>query len=358
MTTIRGISESELLDLRDEALGVAARKLGPRPDKTTHPFGHRVSDFPIGTVLASMVGVLLVLGFAANVSFQHIMSAAQATNEGVVGAGLSYAIMAEFTALVIMLTIDVLYPGRGGAKLLLLASLLLAVAIAFTGNYTAIQPNTVWEWLLVVGPPLFTLAMASVLERMTIRWQADRAAWQRELRDLQEEWDAKKNNMEGTPEFLNSFANAIWQYLLKVNAKGRNAPEVRERMQGMSVTEKRHVVSREMKRLDWYTNATNSTVRDGAVTEEIEDLPEETISPIMPSRDGDGVLTVTVTERPSRDATVADRKAALHRDAVHNPRLFVAHTREQIAAWYGLSAGLVSKVKTDLINGGYIVEAS
>lgn len=356
--TIKGISENELLDLRDEALNTAARKLGERPDKKTYPFSNRVSDFPVGTVVASLFGVLLVLIFAANVSFQHIMEAAQAANEGVFGAGLSYAIMAEFTALVIMLTIDVLYPGRTGGKVLLMASLLLAVAIAFTGNYTAIHPDTVWEWLLVVGPPLFTLAMASVIERMTIRWQSDRAAWQRELRELQEAWDAKRNNMEGTPEYINSFANAIWQHLLKVNARGRNAKEVRERMVGMSVTEKRHIVSREMKRLDWYTNDANTPAVTAAEEGWEVDLPEDELGTIMPSRDGDGILGVTVTNRPSNDASPNERKSALRRDAIANPRMFIAHTREQIAAWYGISTGLVSNIKNEMIENGYVVDAT
>lgn len=355
---MRGLSENELLDLRDEALNTAARKLGPRPSKETNPFSGRVSDFPVATVVTSLFGVALVLLAAGVVSFQHIMEAAREANEGVIGAGVSYAIMAEFSALVVMLTIDVLYPGRSWAKILLVATLLLAVVIAFTGNYSAIQPSSFWEWLLVAGPPMFTLAMASVIERMTIKWQRDRAIWQRELRDMQEAWDTKRNSMESTPEFLNSFANAIWGAVLQANGRGRNAKEQREALTSMSVTEKRQIVSKEMKRLDWYTNAENGPELTASQNSREAVLPEETLVTFMPSRDGDAILGVTVTERPSNDATTNERKVMLQRHAMENQRLFIAHTREQLCLWYGLSAGLVSNVKSQLLESGYVADAS
>lgn len=355
---VKGLAEDTLLDLKDQALDTASRKIGERPDKDNTPNAEVIADYPTVMVVVAVIGVMLVLGFAAVVSFQHIMGAAVPVNEGIRFAGTSYAIMAEFTAIVVMLVIEVFYPGRGWGKLLMLGSLGMAVGLAFVGNWVAIEPETMWEFILVITPPLFTLAMASVIERLTLNWQKGRAAWASMLKERQYEWDAKRLNLEDSQEFINSFANAIWQHVVKTNCRGKNAKLNREYLLGLSQGDKRHLVSREMNRLNWYTSEPNrETVTE---REEVKqaDSPEELLVSIIPSRDGDSILGVTVTERPSRGFTAQQRKHMLYQDSVDNPRMFAAHTNEQLSEWYGVSTGTVSNVKASLLSAGETLETN
>ena len=360
---IRGLSETDLIDLKAEAEKLTRKKLRPPSFDEIKQGNARRGSYPLVLQIITLVLVAVVLIVAGILSAIHVTAAT--------GSWL-YFVLAEPAILVGALSWTVLFRNNWVGKLLIATTVLVALAIAFVGNYVSRDVTSLIHLLMVIAPPLFTVAMAIVLERFfmtSIQTNVEAAhEFKRQSADYQQIID----NLESTQEYRNTFANLIWETLLKQNNRGRYATEMRQMLISLPLAERRQLVRREMNRLQWYTAGVDHDETVTAVTANRANgrqlihspafdgngkpLPNggsgDSIACIEPSYRPDGILGVRVTERPPTQATVAERKHLLSQHASAHPDLFDIQSRDELAAWYGVSTGTVSNLKREIIVNG------
>lgn len=358
---IRGLSETELVELRTQAEQLTRQRIkAPSLDdiKQRHA---RQSTYPRSLQILTLLLVVVVLFVAGIISAQHLTTAT--------GSWL-YFVLAEPTILVGTLSYTVLFRNNRVGRMLIIMTVLVALALAFVGNYVSQDVDSLIQLLMVVSPPLFTVSMAIVLERYfmtSIRADLDAA---REYEQQQTAYQRTIDNLEATPEYHNTFANLAWEALIAQNNRGRYASEMRSFLTSLPLVERRRLVQREISRLDWYTSTPDDTHDggDGMTLNRQQliqsgpsgDTPSrknghasgEMMDAIAPSPRSPGILGVIVTEAPDPTASSRDRMGRLAQDARQHPELFDAHTRAELAAFYRISTGSVSNVKRAIQQNG------
>ncbi|MEM6283784.1 MAG: hypothetical protein AAF787_16455 [Chloroflexota bacterium] len=262
LSQLRELTDDERLDAKEAAHAVILREIGDRPHRDAFT-GVNVSDYPRWARV--MVGVLLMTVFlsaAAPSLFRlykagrdaHLEHSSVEWQAAIVG--VSTFMLAEFIIITSTLSASIFFRGR--ARAWFAVPVVLGLAMAFVGNWTVVQPNTVFEWLETLVPPLTVVFVSFIGERLVLdgmkQAHADEAAYQTAM----SEWQSATRDVEGHPRWTPVYARALIGALRTVNSKGTGAKARRELMDGLPRGAWARLVRRE---LDieggaWLTEAT------------------------------------------------------------------------------------------------------
>lgn len=343
---LKNLTIEELMALKKQALIVTGDSIGDRPSEDTDPYIPDGDEYPwyMSASLTTMIVVVLLAAFS--ISAQHISDAATAISPDVWGIGPSMAALAEFAVLVITMTMDVLFRNQRNMRWLLGVTLVASLAVAFVGNWTAVQPGTLREaanwlgWLVVAVPPLTTATIGFVIERFWLRGTRSKAIWKSTLRKKQRAYDAQVRKLEGTPLFDTIFDAKIRQGIIDkhVSRGGSKAKEYRAYFMTLNddnwaelVGTYRNLLEPGSRKTADNSQSSGETVAEGSVT--------------LKFHDGHDAM------RPSRDEDFEKRKSMLALAATSHPELFTVYTNQQIADFYGMSTGSVSNIKQSITAG-------
>lgn len=327
IVNLKTISLDTLLDLEREAEALVMKSLGERPDHESIPKDTAGNVFPTSLRAITILGVVIVLVVAGIVSAHHIMETT---------GSLLYFVMAEPALIIGTLSWTVLFRKQVVGRLMLASAIVVALALAFVGNWVSAAPvDSLLKILMVLAPPLFTIVMSQVLERVFMSEIMGNVRHRKEVMDAQRAYDRKAQDVRSAPEFSQMLATSIWEATVALNDFGRGKTERVEHLNNLPLVERRQIVREALALKDWFRHGdgqTDSTIQySPKLTPRDENLPVGEVQVSVTERDGDGSVT------DFRDV------------AAQHPEIFERHTRDEIAELYGVSTGFVSKVKKEVL---------
>lgn len=187
-------------------------------------------------------------------------------------AGISTFLTAEF--MLIVATIAFRSIARGiYLKSALVLTMIGALALALVGNYSIVQPNTLFTWLEAALPPMGTGVMGLILEGILMRkiearadatkqYTADYnaandemsamlASEQNAYRDAVNLYRDKFHNPENHDTWRMAYATALREMIIACNSKGRGKSERIEYLNALDGEAWRLIVIDEMNRENW-----------------------------------------------------------------------------------------------------------
>lgn len=255
---LQPLTEAERLDARDAARKLAIRKFGPEPKRSDFQQATQ-GRYPRWLTWSVAIMLLIVFFAAANVSVFRVFTAGrdhfmESINIGWQAAivGASTFILAEFAVIASTIAMRIYFDGRD--RWLMGMPILLGLAMAFVGNYTITQPNTVWAWLETITPPAAVLFMAVIGERLILSALETRQANELAFQRAHQDWRERTADPEASPQWRITYGNALREAIRKKNASGRGRAEREQLMQAMRGPEWSAVVWREFEADNWLQN--------------------------------------------------------------------------------------------------------
>lgn len=240
----------------------------------------------IGLAFPSLVRLILV----GKETFQHDI------NDAFLSwiAGFATFLTAEFMLIVCTIAFRTIAKGWF-MRIALLCAMGMALAMALVGNHEVVQPETPFEWLETVVPPLGTLIMGLVLEHIMLhsiearakatgRFNMDYEVFGNEHRAIEDiekqefalalsDWQQQNYQPEKTDNWKMAYATVLRDSLHSTNSKGRGKQERIEYMESLSGEQWKELVIDEMKRENWMSYEGDSSPAN--FTQEVTDSPTQ-----------------------------------------------------------------------------------
>jgi hypothetical protein len=227
MTDYKRLSQEERIAARNRAIDAVVATAGPAPSR--EHFKHsQQSEYPAwlrGLIVALSLVVLLTAFILSAMRLYHIgrETFAVSINHGLSAtvAGAAIVLLAEAAAVLFTLAYSVL--GKSPLeKRILMASIIGTAALALSGNfYVALWGHHLTGFVILEAmlPPLLTLSTAYVLKSLLLDEIAARHADELAYQSALVIWRAAASNPESHPQYLQYYANELWDSLVKANAR-------------------------------------------------------------------------------------------------------------------------------------------
>ena len=188
--------------------------------------------------------------------------------------GVSTFLLAEFIIITSTLAASILYK-RG--RFLFAFPIIGGLVLAFVGNWTVVRPNTVFEWLETILPPLAVLVMSLVGERLILDAVKRQHADEKNFTEALQNWQQQNATWDTHPKWNAVYGRALIAALKDANGKGKGAKERIEFIKRVSRPQWAALVRRELviERGEWLNDASNLKIISTPLnpTQETENRP-------------------------------------------------------------------------------------
>jgi len=220
-----------------------------------------VSEYPAG--VRRLVTTLMVVVFiaAALPSLFRLYDAGRIAHLDMTNnimqariVGLSTFVLAEFLIITSTLALSI-YAKRGWQKGLFLVAIVMGLLVAFVGNWTQVQPDSLFKWLETIAPPLTVVVMSFVGERLVMdgvkKSHEDERAFQEALAQHQQ----AVRNIEQHKRWFVTYGRALMAAIRQANTSESGQRKADKVLASMTRRDWRVVVNRELatERGDWLT---------------------------------------------------------------------------------------------------------
>lgn len=255
MNDYRRLSQSERLSAHANALEGVKALAGHAPSREHYRHSQQ-SEYPawLRMLLVGLCLVVLLTAFILSamrlyhigrhtfaVSIDHHLSA--------MVAGAAIVTLAEAASVLFTLAYSVL--GKTPTQRRILAASVLGTAgLALSGNfYVALYNHTLTAFTLLEAmlPPLLTLSTAYVLKALMLDEISARHADEQAFQGAMAQWRLATAQPEQHPQYLQLYANELWDSLLKTNRK----EAVKTWLLSLGSVQKTQLVKLEMQADSW-----------------------------------------------------------------------------------------------------------
>ncbi len=305
LTLIIPLTDDDLIEAREEAKALVLKDIGdpPTPEQFMRTRAQRIPRWltiliatPLGLAMlaAFLMSLFRVFTAGRDLFLQHINDPIQAAI-----AGIATFTLAELLVVGSMLAMTIYF--TGWKRLLMLATALMGVLVALTGNIVVSEPQDWWGWLDAVAPPLAVLLISLAFEAMLIASVRDRQKAMAEYQSAIDEWKKNTARPESALIFHNRyFPNAIKRQLKRINAMGTGSQRRKEIMAAMRPEHWNVLVTRELKASDWFD------AQKGNQMLEHTDMQASEVITISPNGHGGDPRPLALPPQPERVPAAAD----------------------------------------------------
>lgn len=250
------LSQQERIEARSRAIGSVQAIAGDAPLRSAYNNSQQ-SEYPawLRSLIVGLSMIVLACSFVLSaMRLYHIGSRTFSTSIdhdlSATVAGAAIVILSEAAAVLFTIAMSVLGKTEG-QKRILFASVVGTAALALSGNfYVALWGHhvTFFTVLEAMLPPLLTLSTAYVLKQLMLDEITARFADEQAYQQALSEWKQASARPEQHPQYLQLYANELWDSILKANARREAA---KTWLLGLSSRDKTLVVKGEMSADSW-----------------------------------------------------------------------------------------------------------
>jgi len=253
--TLYRLSESDRLEARAQTRDNLLKGMGGEPQWQQYKRAV-VQEFPgwLQLIVAGLATLALAAAFyisAMNLNTIGIDTVSKTHDKGVATAGIAVVLLAESAQVIFSLALAVIAKSRS-SRGILFSGMAAATAIALTGNIQLASPDTAFDWLLAILPPMIVLGVAYILKEQILNTVRTRHANRLAFQDAQDKWDQTHQHPEEHPGWRVAYATALKEQLMKVNGRGRGRAEREQAMSQMGRSEWSTLVHQELTNDQWY----------------------------------------------------------------------------------------------------------
>lgn len=284
-TELKMLTIEQRIEARRRARALILSKLGEAPQRAASGFNRYPSY--MNRMVLGLMGVVFVAAALPSLfrlyraGYDHFITHNPDTFQAALVGGATF-LLAEFLVIVSTLTMRVYFTGRG--QWVMLVPITLGISMALVGNIQASQPDTLFEWLETCIPPIAVLFMALIGERLLLNAVEQRQEAEKDYQTRMAEWNAAKIDPETSELWPQTYAEALREALVKVNARRKDA------LTQMTTGAWRGAVRREMAAESWFQSDV-----DVVETVEVEPQPQVPFGSTAPEPDAPVSMPMTLS---------------------------------------------------------------
>lgn len=283
---VTALTQQQRIESRQIARGNVVASKGTPPKRmnfTTHNYGR----FPFGVRMAIMALITIVLIAAFILSAMRLYDIGNTEfyktiqdGNSAMAAGIFIILLAEASTVLFMIAISVI-GDSWISKGIMFALAILATLIALFGNYYIAldgQETNIFSWLEALSPPIITIGTAFVLERFIFGMIEQRHKDQLEFEATLKIYQEQIANPENDDQFMQLYANALWDMLLKNNRDRRRKHDgvpIPDLLSQLPTHIKHVLVSREIEADSWYKPKTEGRKEETQIEYKLHEVARQ-----------------------------------------------------------------------------------
>lgn len=154
--------------------------------------------------------------------------------------GICAVFGAELAIMVMVIGSQVFFSERGQMQRWFYAPIGLALGIAYVGNWVAVKPNSVFDILLLVAFPTFTLFISFIGKMLVLDIVQSKFESERKYQNDLQKYNERTAHPELDPKFLTVYNRYLLEYFKQIIGTGAGATE-RKRVIASMTADERHV---------------------------------------------------------------------------------------------------------------------